>query len=60
MFTYMCSMGALRAKSWAEVDAFHAQALAHGGSSEGAPGRPRAHACGPQAGGGAQRFTECP
>lgn len=32
------SMVAFRAKSWAEVDAFHAQALAHGGSSEGAPG----------------------
>jgi catechol 2,3-dioxygenase-like lactoylglutathione lyase family enzyme len=32
------SMVAFRATSWAEVDAFHAQALAHGGSSEGAPG----------------------
>jgi catechol 2,3-dioxygenase-like lactoylglutathione lyase family enzyme len=32
------SMVAFRASSWAEVDAFHAQALAHGGRSEGAPG----------------------
>jgi catechol 2,3-dioxygenase-like lactoylglutathione lyase family enzyme len=28
----------LRARSTAEVDAFHAAALAHGGSSDGAPG----------------------
>ena len=28
----------LRAKTIGEVDAFHAAALAHGGSSEGAPG----------------------
>jgi catechol 2,3-dioxygenase-like lactoylglutathione lyase family enzyme len=32
------SMVALRATSWAQVDAFHAAALAHGGRSEGAPG----------------------
>jgi catechol 2,3-dioxygenase-like lactoylglutathione lyase family enzyme len=32
------SMVAFRASSWAEVDAFHAAALAHGGTSEGAPG----------------------
>lgn len=32
------TMVALRARSWAEVDAFHAAALAHGGRSEGAPG----------------------
>lgn len=39
------SMVAFRAKSWAEVDAFHAQALAHGGTSEGAPGlRPQYNA----------------
>ena len=31
-------MVALHAKSWKEVDAFHAAALAHGGTSEGAPG----------------------
>lgn len=31
-------MVALRAKSWAEVQAFHAAALEHGGTSEGAPG----------------------
>ena len=31
-------MVALWAKSWCEVDAFHAAALAHGGTSEGAPG----------------------
>jgi catechol 2,3-dioxygenase-like lactoylglutathione lyase family enzyme len=31
-------MVALRARSWAEVDRFHAQALLHGGTSEGAPG----------------------
>jgi len=36
------SMVALVAKSWAEVNAFHAAALASGGTSEGAPGlRPR-------------------
>jgi len=32
------TMVALRAASWAEVRAFHAAALAHGGTSEGAPG----------------------
>jgi catechol 2,3-dioxygenase-like lactoylglutathione lyase family enzyme len=32
------TMVALMAKSWNEVDAFHAAALANGGSSEGAPG----------------------
>jgi catechol 2,3-dioxygenase-like lactoylglutathione lyase family enzyme len=32
------TMVALRASSWAQVDAFHAAALAHGGTSEGAPG----------------------
>ena len=32
------SMVAFRAASWREVDAFHAAALAHGGSCEGAPG----------------------
>ena len=31
-------MVAFRARSWMEVDDFHAAALAHGGSSEGAPG----------------------
>ena len=31
-------MVALWAKGWREVEAFHATALAHGGSSEGAPG----------------------
>src|SRR3954464_1341948 len=31
-------MVALWAKSWREVDAFHAASLAHGGTSEGAPG----------------------
>ena len=31
-------MVALWAKSWREVEAFHASALAHGGTSEGAPG----------------------
>ncbi|HMG46594.1 MAG TPA: VOC family protein [Allosphingosinicella sp.] len=36
---------ALLAKTRAEVDAFHAAALAYGGSEEGAPGpRPRYHA----------------
>src|SRR4029077_20498008 len=32
------TMVALAAKSWRQVDAFHAAALSHGGSSEGAPG----------------------
>jgi catechol 2,3-dioxygenase-like lactoylglutathione lyase family enzyme len=32
------AMVALRARSWAEVDRFHAEALLHGGTSEGAPG----------------------
>lgn len=32
------TMVALRAATWEQVDAFHAAALAHGGSSEGAPG----------------------
>lgn len=32
------SMVGLAARSWHEVDAFHATALAHGGRSEGAPG----------------------
>lgn len=32
------TMLALRATGWAQVDAFHAAALAHGGTSEGAPG----------------------
>jgi catechol 2,3-dioxygenase-like lactoylglutathione lyase family enzyme len=32
------TMVALSATSWAQVDAFHAQALSHGGSNEGAPG----------------------
>jgi catechol 2,3-dioxygenase-like lactoylglutathione lyase family enzyme len=32
------TMVALSAKSWREVDAFHAAALAQGGTSEGAPG----------------------
>jgi catechol 2,3-dioxygenase-like lactoylglutathione lyase family enzyme len=31
-------MVALRANSWGEVRAFHAAALMHGGTSEGAPG----------------------
>jgi len=31
-------MVALWASSWAQVDGFHAAALAHGGASEGAPG----------------------
>jgi len=39
------SMVALRASAWAQVDAFHAAALAHGGTSEGAPGlRPQYNA----------------
>ena len=32
------TMVALRAKSWEEVDEFHAAALANGGKSEGEPG----------------------
>lgn len=32
------TMVALRAASWKQVDHFHAQALAHGGVSEGSPG----------------------
>ncbi len=32
------TMVALTARSWNDVDAFHAAALANGGSSEGAPG----------------------
>jgi catechol 2,3-dioxygenase-like lactoylglutathione lyase family enzyme len=32
------NMVAFKAKSWSEVQAFHAAALAHGGSSEGEPG----------------------
>jgi catechol 2,3-dioxygenase-like lactoylglutathione lyase family enzyme len=32
------TMVALGARSWSEVDAFHAAALAHGGTSDGAPG----------------------
>jgi catechol 2,3-dioxygenase-like lactoylglutathione lyase family enzyme len=32
------TMVALRARTWKEVDDFHAAALANGGSSEGAPG----------------------
>jgi len=32
------SMVALRALSWAQVDAFHAAAIAHGGHSDGEPG----------------------
>jgi catechol 2,3-dioxygenase-like lactoylglutathione lyase family enzyme len=32
------AMVAFKARSWAQVDAFHAAALAHGGTSEGAPG----------------------
>jgi catechol 2,3-dioxygenase-like lactoylglutathione lyase family enzyme len=32
------TMVAFRARSWKEVDEFHAAALAHGGRSEGAPG----------------------
>jgi catechol 2,3-dioxygenase-like lactoylglutathione lyase family enzyme len=32
------AMVAFRAHSWKEVDDFHAAALAHGGSSDGAPG----------------------
>ena len=36
------SMVAFRARSWKEVEDFHTAALAHGGTSEGAPGL-RAH-----------------
>jgi catechol 2,3-dioxygenase-like lactoylglutathione lyase family enzyme len=32
------TMVTLAAKSWQQVDAFHAAALSHGGTSEGAPG----------------------
>ena len=32
------TMVALRATNWAQVQAFHATALLHGGTSEGAPG----------------------
>jgi catechol 2,3-dioxygenase-like lactoylglutathione lyase family enzyme len=32
------TMVAFRARSWKEVDDFHAAALAHGGACEGAPG----------------------
>src|SRR5262249_43905416 len=32
------TMVAFKARSWKEVDDFHAAALAHGGSSDGAPG----------------------
>jgi catechol 2,3-dioxygenase-like lactoylglutathione lyase family enzyme len=32
------TMLAFKARSWGEVDRFHAAALAHGGSCEGAPG----------------------
>lgn len=32
------TMVALKARTWADVQAFHAAALAHGGTSEGAPG----------------------
>ena len=32
------TMVAFSARSWKEVEQFHAQALAHGGTSEGAPG----------------------
>jgi len=32
------SMVAFRARTWNEVDEFHTTALAHGGTSEGAPG----------------------
>jgi catechol 2,3-dioxygenase-like lactoylglutathione lyase family enzyme len=39
------TMVALKAQSWAQVDAFHAAALANGGTSEGAPGlRPQYNA----------------
>ncbi len=38
-------MVALAARSWAEVDAFHAAAVAHGGTSAGPPGlRPQYNA----------------
>ncbi len=39
------TMVALRAQSWEQVDRFHSTALAHGGTSEGAPGlRPQYNA----------------
>jgi hypothetical protein len=38
MFTYVCLGADDPAPSWDAVDAFHAAALAHGGTSEGAPG----------------------
>jgi catechol 2,3-dioxygenase-like lactoylglutathione lyase family enzyme len=39
------TMLAMRAQSWAQVDAFHQAALTHGGISEGAPGlRPQYNA----------------
>ncbi len=39
------TMIALSARSWGEVDRFHAAALAHGGTSEGEPGlRPQYNA----------------
>ena len=39
------AMVALRARSWEQVDAFHAAALANGGSSDGEPGlRPQYNA----------------
>jgi catechol 2,3-dioxygenase-like lactoylglutathione lyase family enzyme len=39
------TMVALKATSWAQVNAFHAAALAHGGASEGEPGlRPQYNA----------------
>ncbi len=39
------TMVALKAQSWAQVNAFHAAALAHGGASEGEPGlRPQYNA----------------
>lgn len=39
------TMVALHAASWDQVDQFHAKALAHGGTSEGAPGlRPQYNA----------------
>lgn len=38
------TMVALRASSWRQVERFHAEALAQGGTSEGAPGlRPQYH-----------------
>jgi catechol 2,3-dioxygenase-like lactoylglutathione lyase family enzyme len=38
------SMVAFRAVSWAQVDSFHAAALAHGGACDGAPGLRRHYA----------------